>query len=177
MVEPGETKRYRTCDKNGRKVESRHRSRDSDFAECARTCRGRPAGGRGGTSVKNEKKGEQHVITKNVKGHGKGQMCAKSRITRSARGIYLFFTFWYTFLHLFSPLAKENDRGAKPAALPRQVGGRAAKSESRGLCLVFTFLPSLCLHVLYFLFHLVPDLFPCFLFPIFNPFFTLQLHC
>ena len=56
MVEPGETKRYRTCDKNGRKVESRHRSRDSDFAECARTCRGRPAGGRGGTSVKHEKK-------------------------------------------------------------------------------------------------------------------------
>ena len=75
MVEPGETKRYRTCDKNGRKVESRHRSRDSDFAECARTCRGRPAGGRGGTSVKNEKKGEQHVITKNVKATERTDVC------------------------------------------------------------------------------------------------------
>ena len=79
-------------------------------------------------------------------------------------------------LHLFRPWQRKMIGAQSLPPCPGRWAG-VQQNPSHVACACFTFLPSLCLHVLYFLFHLVPDLFPCFLITIFNPFFTLQLHC
>ena len=69
------------------------------------------------------------------------------------------------FLHPVSPflhLSSGKMIGMRPrqaACLPRQVGGHAGKSESRGLCLVFSFLPTFVDLFFNLLFQLVPALF------------------